>query len=149
MVAAAPEDMEEEEAPEDMEEEEAPEDMEEEEEFDLLVNVDEQEENEEMDDTDDEVGKIDILAVDYATRHNMSSCLYSCLASFFSSTRSRVHARTRSHVLTLLCRAGSGHSGPNLTIRVSQKIQKSKFWNGLYPSGFHRLDEPPEKISAL
>ena len=73
MVAAAPEDMEEEEAPEDMEEEEAPEDMEEEEEFDLLVNVDEQEENEEMDDTDDEVGKIDILAVDYATRHNTAA----------------------------------------------------------------------------
>ena len=34
-------------------------------------------------------------------------------------------------------------------IRVSQKIQKSEFWNATYPSGFHRLDEPPEKISAL
>ena len=34
-------------------------------------------------------------------------------------------------------------------IRVSQKIQKSEFWNVTYPSGFHRLDEPPEKISAL
>ena len=33
--------------------------------------------------------------------------------------------------------------------RVSQKIKKSEFWNGLYPSGFQRLDEPPEKISAL
>ena len=33
--------------------------------------------------------------------------------------------------------------------RVSQKIQKSEFWNATYPSGFHRLDEPPEKISAL
>ena len=33
--------------------------------------------------------------------------------------------------------------------RVSQKIQKSEFWNVTYPSGFHRLDEPPEKISAL
>ena len=36
-----------------------------------------------------------------------------------------------------------------LVIRVSQKIQKSEFWNVTYPSGFHRLDEPPEKISAL
>ena len=77
----------------------APDDMEEEEEIDLLVNVDEQEE---MDTTDDEVGKRDSLAVDYATRHNMiasevpRSCLYSCLASFFSSTclvLSRVPAR--------------------------------------------------------
>ena len=33
--------------------------------------------------------------------------------------------------------------------RVSQKIQKSEFWNATYPSGFHRLDEPPEKNSAL
>ena len=33
--------------------------------------------------------------------------------------------------------------------RVSQKIQKSEFWNATYPSGFHRLDEPPDKISAL
>ena len=33
--------------------------------------------------------------------------------------------------------------------RVSQKIQKSEFWNVTYPSGFHRLDEPTEKISAL
>ena len=37
----------------------------------------------------------------------------------------------------------------SLCIRVSQKIQKSEFWNATYPSGFHRLDEPPEKISAL
>ena len=36
-----------------------------------------------------------------------------------------------------------------MMIRVSQKIQKSEFWNATYPSGFHRLDEPPEKISAL
>ena len=36
-----------------------------------------------------------------------------------------------------------------LTARVSQKKQKSEFWNVTYPSGFHRLDEPPEKISAL
>ena len=27
--------------------------------------------------------------------------------------------------------------------RVSQKKQKSEFWNATYPSGFHRLDEPP------
>ena len=33
--------------------------------------------------------------------------------------------------------------------RVSQKTQKSEFWNATYPSGFHRLDEPPDKISAL
>ena len=33
--------------------------------------------------------------------------------------------------------------------RVSQKTQKSEFWNVTYPSGFHRLDEPPEKNSAL
>ena len=31
-------------------------------------------------------------------------------------------------------------------IRVSQKTQKSEFWNATYPSGFHRLDEPPEKF---
>ena len=30
--------------------------------------------------------------------------------------------------------------------RVSQKNQKSEFWNATYPSGFHRVDEPPEKI---
>ena len=29
-----------------------------------------------------------------------------------------------------------------LNIRVSQKKQKSEFWNVPYPSGFHRLDEP-------
>ena len=33
--------------------------------------------------------------------------------------------------------------------RVSQKNQKSKFWYATNPSGFHRLDEPPEKNSAL
>ena len=27
--------------------------------------------------------------------------------------------------------------------RVSQKIQKSEIWKDTYPSGFHRLDEPP------
>ena len=36
-----------------------------------------------------------------------------------------------------------------LDIRVSQKKQKSEFWYATNPSGFHRLDEPPEKISAL
>ena len=36
-----------------------------------------------------------------------------------------------------------------LYTRVSQKTQKSEFWNVTYPSGFHRLDKPPEKISAL
>ena len=29
--------------------------------------------------------------------------------------------------------------------RVSQKKQKSEIWNVTYPSGFHRLDVPPEK----
>ena len=33
--------------------------------------------------------------------------------------------------------------------RVSQKNQKSEFWFATNPTGFHRLDEPPEKISAL
>ena len=33
--------------------------------------------------------------------------------------------------------------------RVSQKNQKSEFWYATNPSGFHRLDEPPKKISAL
>ena len=33
--------------------------------------------------------------------------------------------------------------------RVSQKKQKSEFWNITYPSGYHRLDVAPEKISAL
>ena len=32
--------------------------------------------------------------------------------------------------------------------RVSQKIQKSEFWYATNPSGFHRLDEPPKKIST-
>ena len=36
-----------------------------------------------------------------------------------------------------------------LDIRVSQNDQKSKFWYATNPSGFHRLDEPPKKISAL
>ena len=34
-------------------------------------------------------------------------------------------------------------------IRVSQKNQKSEFCFATNPTGFHRLDEPPEKISAL
>ena len=34
-------------------------------------------------------------------------------------------------------------------IRVSQKNQKSEFCFATKPTGFHRLDEPPEKISAL
>ena len=33
--------------------------------------------------------------------------------------------------------------------RVPQKIQKSEFCYATNPSGFHRLDEPPEKKSAL
>ena len=37
----------------------------------------------------------------------------------------------------------------NLDHQGVPKIQKSEFWNATYPSGFHRLDEPPEKISAL
>ena len=36
-----------------------------------------------------------------------------------------------------------------LRIRVSQKNQKSEFCFATKPTGFHRLDEPPEKISAL
>ena len=32
--------------------------------------------------------------------------------------------------------------------RVSQKKQKSEFWYATNPSGFHRLDEPPEKITV-
>ena len=36
-----------------------------------------------------------------------------------------------------------------MTNRVSQKKQKSEFCFATNPSGFHRLDEPPEKISAL
>ena len=33
--------------------------------------------------------------------------------------------------------------------RVSQKNQKSEFCYATNPSGFHRLDEPPKKNSAL
>ena len=33
--------------------------------------------------------------------------------------------------------------------RVSQKKQKSEFCFATNPTGFHRLDEPPEKFSAL
>ena len=47
-------------------------------------------------------------------------------------------------------RSGNVHSVNRchhaIIIRVSQKIQKSEFWNVTYPSGFHRLDEPPKKI---
>ena len=43
------------------------------------------------------------------------------------------------------------HLPPNSTmfIRVSQKNQKSEFCFATKPTGFHRLEEPPEKISAL
>ena len=37
----------------------------------------------------------------------------------------------------------------SLSSRVSQKTQKSEFCFATNPTGFHRLDEPPEKISAL
>ena len=37
----------------------------------------------------------------------------------------------------------------SMLTRVSQKKQKSEFWYATYPSGFHKLGEPPEKISAL
>ena len=30
-----------------------------------------------------------------------------------------------------------------------QKNQKAEFWYATYPTGFHRLDEPPEQFSAL
>ena len=40
-------------------------------------------------------------------------------------------------------------SFPDCRIGCPKKTQKSKFWNATYPSGFHRLDEPPEKNSAL
>ena len=29
------------------------------------------------------------------------------------------------------------------------KKQKSEFWYATYPTGFHRLAEPPEQFSAL
>ena len=38
---------------------------------------------------------------------------------------------------------------PWLQNRVSQKNQKSEFCFATKPTGFHRLDEPSEKISAL
>ena len=37
----------------------------------------------------------------------------------------------------------------DLLPRVPQKNQKSEFCFATNPTGFHRLDEPPEKISAL
>ena len=36
-----------------------------------------------------------------------------------------------------------------VNIRVSQNKQKSEFWYATNPTGFQRLDEPPEKFSAL
>ena len=33
-----------------------------------------------------------------------------------------------------------------MCVRVSQKTQKSEFCFATNPSGFHSLDEPPEKI---
>ena len=36
----------------------------------------------------------------------------------------------------------------NLFSRVSQRDQKSEFWYVTYPTGSHRLDEPPEQFSA-
>ena len=44
--------------------------------------------------------------------------------------------------ITLVC-------NDSWTVGCPKKKQKSEFWNFTYPSGFHRLDEPPEKISAL
>ena len=41
------------------------------------------------------------------------------------------------------------HIKLTMYIRVSQKNQKSEFCFATNPTGFHRLDEPPEKISAL
>ena len=41
------------------------------------------------------------------------------------------------------------HISNTLHNRVSQKNQKSEFCYATNPSGFHRLDEPPKKNSAL
>ena len=42
---------------------------------------------------------------------------------------------------------------PKITLKCPlgcpKKTKSIFFWNVLYPSGFHRLDEPPEKNSAL
>ena len=40
-------------------------------------------------------------------------------------------------------------AGATVHSRVSQKTQKSEFCFATKATGFHRLDEPPEKISAL
>ena len=39
--------------------------------------------------------------------------------------------------------------GDGVGSRVSQKNQKSEFWNVTYPSGFHRLDEPPTRKNFI
>ena len=49
----------------------------------------------------------------------------------------------------IFCFSKTRQNQPSINIRVSQKKQKSKFCFATKPAGFHRLDEPPEKISAL
>ena len=51
--------------------------------------------------------------------------------------------------LFLISLIASGGWEVALWVRVSQKKQKSEFWYTTNPTGFHRLDEPPEKVSAL
>ena len=48
-----------------------------------------------------------------------------------------------------MCSLSTSPGFKTLITRVSQKTQKSEFWFATNPTGFHRLDEPPEKISAL
>ena len=48
-----------------------------------------------------------------------------------------------------LLKRGTSKMSRALVSRVSQKNQKSEFCFATNPSGFHKLDEPPEKISAL
>ena len=46
--------------------------------------------------------------------------------------------------LFLISLIASGGWEVALWVRVSQKKQKSEFWYATNPTGFHRLDEPPE-----
>ena len=72
------------------------------------------------------------------TNNNWAICFY-CIF-FLKKMIFSSHLWTDWHIF---------RKGGRLGTRVSQKIQKSEFWNATYPSGFHMLDEPPEKFSII
>ena len=68
-----------------------------------------------------------------------------CLASNYRAEREKVRHRGIGDE----SRARALWADQGLYTWVSQKKQKSEFWYATNPSGFHKLDEPPKKISSL